>query len=111
MPRASAAAVIQTIHSDSTMDFGPEIVSDIAMGIVWVSLDAQQPKRLSGSQSLLLEPENAGVVSVMLAAPPNLKEGMSIWGPPAAGLNLMREIKRRFDPKNLLNPGRFIGGL
>jgi glycolate oxidase FAD binding subunit len=47
----------------------------------------------------------------MLAAPPNLKDGVDVWGPPPASLNLMREIKRRFDPKNLLNPGRFVGGL
>jgi glycolate oxidase FAD binding subunit len=110
VPRASAAAVIQTIHSDSTMDFRPEIVSDIAMGIVWVSLDAQH-EAVKWFAKLIAEARKHRGHAVMLAAPPNLKDGVDVWGPPPASLNLMREIKRRFDPKNLLNPGRFVGGL
>jgi len=27
------------------------------------------------------------------------------------GVSLMREIKRQFDPKGILNPGRFLGGI
>jgi len=30
---------------------------------------------------------------------------------PTSTLALMRKIKRQFDPKGLLNPGRFVGGL
>ena len=32
----------------------------------------------------------------------------AIWGPEPAGFCTMRAIKRQFDPKNILNPGRFI---
>jgi glycolate oxidase FAD binding subunit len=31
------------------------------------------------------------------------------WGTPPDSLPLMREIKRRFDPEGILNPGRFLG--
>jgi glycolate oxidase FAD binding subunit len=40
-----------------------------------------------------------------------LKTGINIWGPAPPTLSLMREIKRQFDPNELLNPGRFLGGL
>ncbi len=30
-----------------------------------------------------------------------------IWGPPPAGATLMKAIQRRFDPAEVLNPGRF----
>jgi glycolate oxidase FAD binding subunit len=31
-----------------------------------------------------------------------------IWGSPPGGIAVMRSIKDRFDPKNILNPGKFI---
>lgn len=32
------------------------------------------------------------------------------WGPAGADVDVMREVKRQFDPRNLLNPGRFVYG-
>lgn len=43
--------------------------------------------------------------------PPAHKPGLDIWGYDAPALALMRRIKQQFDPKGLLNPGRFVGGL
>ena len=31
-----------------------------------------------------------------------------VWGPPGDGATVFRAIKDRFDPHDLLNPGRFI---
>ncbi len=33
------------------------------------------------------------------------------WGAPTAALRLHRAVKERFDPDNLLAPGRFVGGI
>jgi glycolate oxidase FAD binding subunit len=48
---------------------------------------------------------------VLMAAPPEAKQGLDVWGPSPQALGLMREIKRQFDPNNLLNPGRFVAFL
>jgi FAD/FMN-containing dehydrogenase len=32
----------------------------------------------------------------------------SVWGSRRSACALMAEVKRRFDPKNVLNPGRFV---
>jgi glycolate oxidase FAD binding subunit len=31
-----------------------------------------------------------------------------LWGPPGPEIRVMQAIKDRFDPKNILNPGRFV---
>ena len=49
--------------------------------------------------------------AVMVAAPPELKQGVDVWADPPESLSLMREIKRQFDPNTVLNPGRFIAAL
>lgn len=46
-----------------------------------------------------------------LACPAQLKAGLAVWGADPSGLDLMREVKRRFDPHHRLNPGRFVGGV
>lgn len=53
-------------------------------------------------------PETAGVVE---KAPPHLKQGCAVWGPPRPEWQLMRALKDRFDPGHHLNRGRFVGGM
>ncbi|GAC1389585.1 MAG: FAD-binding oxidoreductase [Ktedonobacteraceae bacterium] len=53
--------------------------------------------------------EHRGSVVVTDAAP-ELTSRFDVWGPVPA-LDVMRNLKARFDPHNTLNPGRFVGGL
>lgn len=41
----------------------------------------------------------------------DVKQSVDVWGYQARALELMRGIKKQFDPKELLNPGRFVGGI
>jgi glycolate oxidase FAD binding subunit len=45
---------------------------------------------------------------VVLQLPDALRGRVDVWGPNRAGGALMNEIKRRFDPGRILNPGRFV---
>jgi glycolate oxidase FAD binding subunit len=45
----------------------------------------------------------------ILEAPVTIKEQLDIWGYNGNALELMRQIKQQFDPKNLLSPNRFVG--
>lgn len=47
---------------------------------------------------------------VVTELPPELAATLDPWGPVAA-LPLMRRLKERFDPNDILNPGRFVGGI
>lgn len=47
---------------------------------------------------------------VVTHAPAALPAEM-VWGAPRADVVLMRALKQQFDPHQMLNPGRFVGGL
>lgn len=48
---------------------------------------------------------------VLQRGPLALKKAFDVWGVEPQGLNTMRSIKQAFDPHNILNPGRFVGGI
>jgi glycolate oxidase FAD binding subunit len=54
---------------------------------------------------------SAGGHAVIERASRAVKEGIDVWGYEAPALEIMRRIKREFDPNGLLNPGRFVGGI
>jgi FAD/FMN-containing dehydrogenase len=44
----------------------------------------------------------------MLAAPDHFMREVDAWGTPPTTIDLMRRVKRAFDPDGILNPGRFV---
>jgi len=48
---------------------------------------------------------------VVLDASANVREAIEPWGVTPEGLGIMRRMKQAFDPKGVLNPGRFVGML
>ena len=53
----------------------------------------------AGGKMIVLRPADGFVPTVA-----------DVWGPPGPEMRLMRAIKERFDPHNILNPGRFSYG-
>ena len=45
---------------------------------------------------------------VIMAAPPAFTGEVGAWGTPPPTLELMRSLKKAFDPHGILNPGRFL---
>lgn len=54
---------------------------------------------------------NVGGNLIIESAPTELKRLMDVWGPIGSTLNLMKQIKAKFDPDSLFNPGRFISSI
>lgn len=67
---------------------------------------------LDQAQSLLLrltEKASAGGGNLIVRRCPSAwKKVVPIWGKPRGDAFLMREVKRRLDPRDLFNPGRFV---
>jgi glycolate oxidase FAD binding subunit len=53
--------------------------------------------------------ENASLV--VQRCPTELKRTLDVWGDPGSSLALMRTLKAKLDPRNTLNPGRYVGGI
>ena len=62
-------------------------------------------------KSLRAEAESTGHNLVIWRAPYEVRSLVDVWGDPGEGLDLMRRVKQQFDPRNTLNPGRFVGGI
>ncbi len=81
-------------------------------GIVRVSVPeesaaAEKPVMAAASK---VAAELAGRL-VIETASASRKRGIDVWGENPASIELMRQIKSRFDPDGILAPGRFVGGL
>lgn len=78
----------------------------IGSGLGWLQLDSQ-------NQVLQLRDicENNGGFLSILAAPVAAKQKFDVWGYRGNALQVMRLVKQQFDGKNILSPGRFVGGI
>ncbi len=74
-----------------------------ATGIGWISADAALSRLRARIES------EGGTLTVLRQSPG--AAAIDAWGDPGDTLPLLRTIKQRFDPKNTLNPGRFVGGI
>lgn len=55
--------------------------------------------------------QTQGGFLTVLEAPVTFKQQLDVWGYRGNALELMRRIKQQFDPKNILSPYRFVGGI
>ena len=94
----------------------PSVVADVGFGggrlIWWDSEAASDPEEaaiaLRGIQSAAARMGGAAIVE---RCPDEVKARIDVWGEQPSGMQIMRRLKRQFDPQNILNPGRFVGGL
>jgi glycolate dehydrogenase FAD-binding subunit len=49
--------------------------------------------------------------AVVLSCPTDMKRQIDAWGPTGDAQQLMVRVKQQFDPRGILNRGRFVGGI
>jgi glycolate oxidase FAD binding subunit len=55
--------------------------------------------------------EKSGGALAVILAPADVKLKVDAWGLPPVGIGLMRKLKKAWDPKGILAPGRFAGAI
>jgi glycolate oxidase FAD binding subunit len=82
-----------------------------ATGLMTIALRSSPDAAIALIDRLRKKLARSGGSAIVLQMPDSLRGKVDVWGPDPDALPLMREIKRRFDPDRILNPGHFVGGI
>ncbi|MDF5725731.1 MAG: FAD-binding oxidoreductase [Rhizonema sp. PD37] len=90
-----------------------QVLTQIEMGLIHVGsglgvLQFENQEQVLQVRNFLNS--HSGFLSI-LSAPVTVKQKIDVWGYTGNSLQLMRRIKEQFDTKNILSPGRFVGGI
>jgi glycolate oxidase FAD binding subunit len=107
---ASIARTVETVQRATSSRKTDWKLTMQATGIGWLRLDAASENLHTVLSDLRFELEHSGG-SLALCHHPSEMPHLDAWGQPGDALPLMRAVKNQFDPKNTLNPGRFVGGI
>ncbi len=89
----------------------PRLFSHAAVASLYASFDGDisaQQNILSKLRAQLHEIHGHLIIE---SAPATLRKSINAWDDVGASFKLMQALKRKFDPHNILNPGRFVGGI
>ena len=81
-----------------------------ATGIGMLRLEGDRAELSVAAEQLRTDLQSRGGALVVLRRPPEIYS-LDAWGNAGDGVSLMRAVKHQLDPKNTLNPGRFVGGI
>ena len=87
--------------------------AQIAVGVISLCLNdvARAPSALALVNRLREVAQSLGGVLVVERCSADLKSHVDVWGPVGDDFEVMRKVKAVWDPKGVLAPGRFVGGL
>ena len=105
------AKAIQAIHEE-TRQMQVGIAATVSHGALRGCIRARTPVAivdgLHAARQALIE---MGGYLVVMDTPEGVRGDIDVWGTTPDGLCVMRRLKTAFDAKDILNPGRFIGGI
>ena len=104
--------------ADASLGDGPSpsVVADVGFGggrlLWWDDLETADPEAVAAELRKIQSRAAAlGGGAVVERCPDDVKGYIDVWGERPSGMQIMQRLKRQFDPQNILNPGRFAGGL
>jgi glycolate oxidase FAD binding subunit len=108
---AEICSICAELHQWSFGDGRDVKVLAQATGLMAVALEAAPELMLALIDKLRTRVQEFGGSVVVLQVPDELRGRIDVWGPDQGSGALMHEVKRRFDPGRILNPGRFVGNI
>ncbi|MFN2449344.1 MAG: FAD-binding oxidoreductase [Candidatus Baltobacteraceae bacterium] len=89
-----------------------DVLLDIMNGDVFVRVSERESRAFAQKIEVCHDAIRAvDPRSVIVAGEAPIRESLDPWGAPPRAIAQMRDLKARFDPNGILNPGRFTGGI
>lgn len=112
------SAILQGFQSLTASGIAATCVAD-AVGIITIALTASSTQSAAIIDDLRARLRGDGGMVVIICAGSNLSDdiggnlpgNVDRWGGSPPAIEVMRAVKREFDPLRLLNPGKFVGGI
>ncbi len=117
---ADLSKIVSTVENMHTSDLHSSIVAQPGFGsadIFWHAgspasvgaiRESPLPSWISRFQTTITQ---IGGSAVVHRCPPESKTDIDVWGGDPPGIDTMRRLKKQYDPNNIMNPGRFVGGI
>ena len=109
--------LVETLgHSEGVEAMRPAVVTDPAHGTVLMAWSAddggpgedEAAEMIREVKSAVHQQEGSVVIE---RCPSSIKSGIDVWDAAGESIEIMRRLKEQYDPKSVLNPGRFVGGI
>ncbi|HEX5735439.1 MAG TPA: FAD-binding oxidoreductase [Blastocatellia bacterium] len=107
VPLSSTSQLLDKLLSETDR----VVVADLGTGIIRVGLNTDDEKMIDITRRLRAEAFARGGSLFVERASAAVRREADAWGEIGPTGSLMRSIKERFDPKSLMNPGRFVSGI
>jgi len=106
---ASATAAVERLCSSPQLKWS--VVAQ-STGLATVRIEASEHGQLHFALNGIRAAIHAlGGTVVVLTCPAEMKKQIDVWGPTGDAQQLMVRVKQQFDPRGILNRGRFVGGI
>ena len=108
-----AEFVAQVGHADWARDV--QMMALLGSGVLYLTLPVTSNTDFQQLADALTQLRQSAMMAqgnlIIETAPPELKRHIDVWGSVGGTLSLMKQVKAKFDPDGLLNPGRFISSV
>ena len=103
----------QIAEADWTRDV--QMMALLGSGVLYVTIPVASDTGYQSLANMLTQLRQTAMSRqgnlIIEIAPPELKRHIDVWGSVEGTLSLMKQIKAKFDPAGLLNPGRFVSSI
>ena len=112
-PPAELTGVLDSVlGACSRRGVAPRVTGHAGIGVTYLALSGADEEAYAQIVDELREIwSRRGGNVVVREASPSFKERVETWGPLGSRLELTRRVKQKFDPRGIMNPGRFAGGI